>query len=174
MLKKDFKVKLLMLLMLSCSNLAFSAENVQQVNHKPTATILPEAGKLTDVNGKLHQGLALECPGGKIGGTSYSSPTNDLNVAIGSPVKIEISVDNEEPVKFTAIRKFNKQMPDALTSKSEDTDSAIQLIHKLENAKEQVLVKVSNPAQDKTKSFKLKASDMPGVVKHFKTYCDVK
>lgn len=174
MLKKDFKAKLLMFLMLSYSNLAFSAENVQQVNDKPVATILPEAGKLIDANGKSHQGLALECSGGKIGGTSYFSATNDLNVAIGSPVRIEISVDKEKPVTFTAIRKFNKQAPDALTSQSEDIDSAIHLVHKLEKTKQEVVVKVSNPAQNKTQSFTLKASDMPGVVKHFKTYCDVK
>lgn len=141
--------------------------------HKPVATILPEAGKLAGDDGVLHQGLVLECAGGKTEGLSYFSPTNDLDVAIGAPVNIEINVDHQKPVIVTATRRLNEKAPDALISKSDDADSAIQLIHNLEMTQKDVQVKVTNPAEGKNKIFRLKGSDMKGTVKSFKACCDV-
>lgn len=170
------KLSLLTLVMLASTELAFAGNAPQSehvTSHKPVATILPEAGKLAGDDGVLHQGLALECAGGKTDGISYFSPTNDLDVAIGAPVNIEITVDHLKPVGVTAIRRLNEKSPDALTSKSDDADSAVQLIHNLEMTPKDVQVKVTNPAEGKTKTFRLKGSDMKKTVESFKAYCDV-
>lgn len=172
---KLLKVSFLVLGMFSGAKMA-SADTVMQnkeaTPHRPVATVLPENGKLTTDNGKLHQGIALECVGGKPGGISYYSPKNDLNVATDAPVNIEIRVDNNHPIKFTASRKRNERAPDALTVKSYDTDSTLSLIHDLEIAKNDVQVKVWTPEGDKSKTFELKASDMKGAINNFRSYCD--
>lgn len=166
-----FKRKLLLCLMLSTSTLAFAAETAQQEAHKPVATLLPAEGSMAHNKGQLQQGLGLECAGGKPAGISYYNAANDLDVAIGSPVKIEITVDDEKPVKFIATRIANKNVPEALTARSGDIDSTLYLIRKLENSKKAVWVTVSNPDLHKTTRFNLKASDMPGAVKSFKSFC---
>lgn len=173
---KFVKLPVLLLVIFASTEAAFATNTLQHdqgTPHKPVATILPEGGKLTGEGGVLHQGLALECAGGKPGGISYFSPENDLGVAVGAQVNIDINIDHNDPVMFIATRRFNAEAPDALTSKSDDTDSAIRLIHNLEITQNDVEVEVNNPVNGKTKTFKLKGSDMKGTVKSFKTYCNV-
>lgn len=175
--KRALTLPLLVLATLTCSDLTFAAnalQHGQNNQHKPVATILPEAGKLAGEDGVLHQGLALECAGGKPGGISYFSPENDLDIAIDAPVNIEINVDHNNPVIFSATRIFNAKAPDALTSKSNDADNEIRLIHYLKTTQNDVKVKVINPIRGKSKTFRLKGKDMSGTVKSFQAYCDVK
>lgn len=175
--RKLLKVSFLILGMFVVSKMA-SADSVirkeQDTPHKPVATVLPENGTLADDNGKLHQGIALECVGGKPGGISYYSPTNDLDVEVNAAINIDVQVDHNHPIIFSATRNFNEKAPDALTTRSYDADNTLLLIHDLEIAKTDVQVKISSPGGDKSKTFKLKASQMKGAVNNFKSYCNGK
>lgn len=147
-------------------------QNEQIIPHKLVATVLPEDGKLAGDDGKLHQGIALECVAGRPGGVSYYSSENDLSVAINSVVNIEVRVDDKHPVRFFATRKFNEKDPGALTAKSYDVDNTLRLINELEMAKNDVEVKVWNTEENKSKTFKLKAGKMKGAIDGFRTFCN--
>lgn len=173
---KIMKSSLLALVLFSCSGLAVAGNSLpleQNNPHKPVATILPEAGLLTREDGELNQGLALECVKGRPGGISYFNPENNFDVAINAPLDIEVTVDNHKPVRFTSTRIFNEKAPEALTTKSDDAESAVRIIHVLETSRNEVQVKVSNVEKNITKTFKLNASDMKGAVESFRTYCEL-
>ncbi|CAI1242719.1 hypothetical protein [Serratia ficaria] len=143
--------------------------------HRRVAIILPADGRLTDPkSGKLHQGLGLECITGNPDGISYFSPDNDLNVAINAPVSVEVSVDDNAPVRFATIRQVNHTYPNGLTSRADDAESTLRLMRNLETAKEVIRVDVTNPANGKIKAFVLKADDMKGTIKEFHSFCDFK
>ena len=177
---KVLLISITAIMLFSCSSMVFaqSGQGAKSLGNKssrldrPVAIIVPAEGHLADDSGKLYKSIALECISGKPDGISYGSPDNHLNVAVNSPVNIDVSVDKHAPVRFSAIRKENKSFPDGMMGRADDTQNTLVLIRNLESVKNIIQVHVTNPVNGKTEAFTLKPKGMKGMIKEFHSFCE--